>query len=362
MDKVKQALTDFTSRSGHHDTTVHENVAPAVQHETVKPHVHENINTAVDKEVHQDHYHRTVQPVHDREVLPETHTAKLGGVQHREFDHRDHDSVKRNLAQEQAQFKDQRQVEGTTHSQSVAPTVGGEHVHHHIHETIQPVVHKETVQPNVVHTTVPIHEVHHNKATHHESTALPAMTMDEFKNKGGVLSGREERYDEFEGVPKNIGGATGGTAGGFGAVRDTHGGNVAGSENHRHGDYENAPNHRGIAAGGATGAAASGLTGSHQKTTAGPHDGNLANKADPRVDSDRDGRGIHGTTGTAGAAGLGSTSGAHATHGTTGHHGTDGAIGHHDSNTSSTHKKPGLMDKLNPKKDTDGDGKAGIMD
>lgn len=248
----------------------------------------------------------------------------------------------------------------------------------HIHETIQPVVHKETIQPNVVHTTVPIHEVHHNKATHHESTALPAMTMDEFKNKGGSLHGREERYDEFEGVPKNIGG---GTAGGFGAVRDVHGGNVGGSEHHRHGDYNDAPNHRGVAAGAATG-------------TAGPHGSNLANKADPRVDSDRDGRsGMHGTTGTAGAAGLGS-----ATHGTTGSHvGTDGAIGnshakadtssslhdselpkaltedksrfnpstghgHHDSNTSSSHKKPGLMDKLNPKKDTDGDGKAGIMD
>jgi len=305
MDKVKQALTDFTSRSGHHDTTVHENVAPAVQHETVKPHVHENITTAVDKEIHQDHYHRTVQPVHDREVLPETHTAKLGGVQHREFDHRDHESVKQNLAAEQAQFKDQRHVEGTTHSQSVAPTVGGEHVHHHIHETIQPVVHKETIQPNVVHTTVPIHEVHHNKATHHNSTTLPAMTMSEFKNNGGSLSGREERYDEFEGVPKNVGG---GTAGGFGAVRDTKRGNVAGSEHHTHGDYQDAPNHRGVTAGAATGAA-------------------------------------------------------HATHGTTGNHvGTDGAIGHHDSKTSSTHKKPSLMDKLNPKKDTDGDGKAGIMD
>jgi len=32
--------------------------------------------------------------------------------------------------------------------------------------------------------------------------------------------------------------------------------------------------------------------------------------------------------------------------------------GHHDS-TSSSHSKPSLMDKLNPKKDADGDGKAG---
>jgi hypothetical protein len=304
MDKVKAALTDFTHRSGHHDTTVHEAVAPAVTHETIKPHQHEEINTAVDKEVHQDHYHRTVQPVKDREVLPETHTAKLGAVQHREFDHRDHDTVKRSLAQEQAQFRDERRVEGTTSSQSVAPTIGGEHVHHHIHETIQPVVDREVIQPNVVHTTVPIHEVHHNKATVHETTALPTMTIDEFKHKGGVLSGREERYDEFEGVPKNIGG---GTAGGFGNVRDGH---------HSH------------------------------NTTAGPHDSNLGNRADPRVDSDRSGAG-YGT-------------------GNTGRHvGTDGAIGSNttrDGHHSSSTGKPSLMDKLNPKKDTDGDGKRGIME
>jgi hypothetical protein len=130
MDKAKAAITDFMGRSGHHDTTVHEAVAPAVQHEVIKPHVHEEINTAIDKEVHQDHYHRTVQPVQDREVLPEQHTAKLGAVQHREFDHRDADATKRALIDDQARFADERRIEETTHSQSVAPTVGGEHVHH----------------------------------------------------------------------------------------------------------------------------------------------------------------------------------------------------------------------------------------
>lgn len=136
MDKAKAAITDFMGRSGQHDTTVHEAVAPAVKHETIKPHHHEEVNTAIDKEVHQDHYHRTVQPVHDREVLPETHTAKLGGVQHREFDHRDHDTTKRNLVEEQALFKDERRVEGHTTSQSVAPVVGGEHVHHVSNNTL----------------------------------------------------------------------------------------------------------------------------------------------------------------------------------------------------------------------------------
>jgi len=210
MDKVKASVKDFVAKAGHHDTTVHETVAPAVQHETIKPHQHEEINVAVDKEVHQDHYHHTVQPVQDREVLPEQHTAKLGAVQHREFDHRNAEGTKSALATEAAKFKDARQVENTTLSRSEAPVVGGEHVHHHIHETIQPVIHKETVQPSVVHTTVPIHEVHHNAAQHHSTSELPPVSMSEYKNRGGVLGGREEKYDGFEGEPKHIGGALGG--------------------------------------------------------------------------------------------------------------------------------------------------------
>lgn len=96
--------------------------------------------------------------------------------------------------------------------------------------------------------------------------------MDEFKRQGGVLTGREERYDGFEGEPRSVGGHTGSS----GALA-------------------------GAAAGGA----------------AGHHSGHTASGA---------------------AAGA--------------------ALGHHESNTGS---KPGMMDKLNPKKDADGDGKAGVM-
>jgi len=362
MDKAKAAITDFMSKSGHHDTTVHEAVAPAIQHEVVKPHLHEEVQTAVDKEVHQDHYHRTVQPVQDREVLPEQHTAKLGAVQHREFDHRDHDTTKRNLIDEQARFKDERRVDTTTHSQSAAAAIGGEHVHHHIHETIQPVVQKETIQPNVVHTTVPIHEVHHNKATHHSTTALPAMTMDEFKHKGGALTGREERYDAFEGVPKNIGA---GTAGGFGAIREGEGHrdhhHVAGTP--RHGDYDNTARHGNDATGlnqrelnSTTG---SGLTGTHSHgsshhqggaagAVAGAAAGAAGHPGQQHNDFARDNRTHTTKDGMPEALTEDrSRADAHNTH-------------THDS-VSGEHKKPGLMDKLNPKVDSDGDGKRGFM-
>jgi hypothetical protein len=61
----------------------------------------------------------------------------------------------------------------------------------------------ETIEPHVTHTTVPIHEVHHNAAQHHAASALPAVSMAEFKKQGGSLTGREERQDGFIGEPKS---------------------------------------------------------------------------------------------------------------------------------------------------------------
>jgi len=107
----------------------------------------------------------------------------------------------------------------------------------HIHETIQPVVQKETVQPSVVHTTVPIHEVHHEAAQHHQTSELPAMNMSDFKSQGGVLGGREERYDGFEGQPKHIGGTLKHMMDGKTSKRDS--GNAHGlKEGSMHGDYD----------------------------------------------------------------------------------------------------------------------------
>lgn len=103
---------------------------------------HENVQTAVDKEIHQDHYHTSVQPVHDREILPEKHSHNLVGTEHRSFEHGDARQDEERLAREAGQFRDERAVGDTKHTHSVAPAVAGEHIHHHVHETIQPVVQK----------------------------------------------------------------------------------------------------------------------------------------------------------------------------------------------------------------------------
>ncbi|KAH9840383.1 Allergen, partial [Teratosphaeria destructans] len=147
MESAKAAVKDFMSKSGHHDTTVHEKVAPAVTHETIERKEHENVQSAIDKEVHQDHYHTSVQPVSDTAMLKEQHHHNLLPVEHRQFEHDSADDVQRRLATEQAQFRDQKQrVEGA-HTSAVAPVVAGEHIHHHVHETIQPVVQKQTIEP-----------------------------------------------------------------------------------------------------------------------------------------------------------------------------------------------------------------------
>lgn len=88
-------------------------------------------------------------------------------------------------------------------------------------------------------------------------------------------------------------------------------------------------------------------------TTAGPHSSNLANKVDPRVDSDLDGsKHVGGTTGTTGTSGY---SGTHAGNHTGTHTGTHGGIssstnaGPHDSN---------MANKIDPRVDSDLDGKG----
>lgn len=132
MEKTKETIKNFVSRSGHHDTEVHETINPAVTHENVTKTHHENVNTAVDREVHHDHYHHTVQPVKDKQVLAEEHKHQVAGVEHRKVDERDHDHTRRSVAEQQAKFKDERVVSPTVHTQSAAPTTIGEHHHQYI--------------------------------------------------------------------------------------------------------------------------------------------------------------------------------------------------------------------------------------
>jgi hypothetical protein len=80
-------------------------------------------------------------------------------------------------------------------------------------------------------------------------------------------------------------------------------------------------------------------------TNAGPHDSNLANKVDPRVDSDLDGRGNqhgHSTGGILGASGSHATPGSGTAQNTAGPHNSD------------------MLNKVDPRVDSDRDNSATI--
>jgi len=352
MQAAKDAIHNFTSKKGH-TTTVDEHVAPAVVQETVKPHRHEEVVQAVDREVHQDHHHTTVQPIAHQEVLPEKHTHNLVPTEHREIRHEDPNHSKAQVEADLAQFKPSSAVHQTTQSHEAKGAVAGEHVHHHVHETVVPVVHKETIQPEVVHTTVPIHETHHAASQHHGVSALPMKSLSEFQASGGVLDGHAKHaHEEYEGAPrpyneslktsieKILPGHHGhsSTTGTTGSGLTGH--NTTGTTGTGLGHNDHNTTGSGLTGhnttGGLTGQSGSGLTGHNtsnpgygQNTSSLGHDNrNVAGSGyDNKSSSDYDRR-------------------------------PDSGVGHDQHQSSG---KPSLMDKLNPKVDSNGDGKAGFM-
>lgn len=146
--------------------------------------------------------------------------------------------------------------------------------------------------------------------------------MADFKKQGGSLTGREERYDGFEGEPRAVGSALDGSTGTSGPHSSSLGNKADPRvDSDRDGSRNLGANPYGTSSTG-SGYGSSG----YGSSTSGPHSSSLENKVDPRVDSDRDGSRNYG------------------------------------SNTGTTGKKPGLMDKLNPMKDADHDGKKGFME
>ncbi|KAG5953519.1 hypothetical protein E4U53_005294 [Claviceps sorghi] len=204
MEKAKQAVSNFLSHDGKHKTEVDQSVRKPVVEEHVLPKKHEEVTTAVDREVHQDHHQTIVQPIKDQEVLPEKHSHNALPTQHKVVDHGNQADVDAKLKQDAAKFENTSTIHGTEHTSSEGPAISGERTHHHVHHHVQPVIQKKTVQPEVVHTTVPVHERHNNAAIHHETTTLPATTLDEYTTTHGKLNASDatpRKIDEYAGCP-----------------------------------------------------------------------------------------------------------------------------------------------------------------
>ncbi|KAI5203877.1 hypothetical protein E4T39_03932 [Aureobasidium subglaciale] len=211
------------------------------------------------------------------------------------------------------------------------------------------------------------HQLHHGTAHHahdfsHEHNTRTGALLD-------PASGRDT------GIPGYAGGATTGT----GLTGSSHTGTGLTGSSHT-GTGLTGSSHTGT---GLTGShTGTGLTGSsHTGTglTGSSHTGSegLVREGERAVHTGTHGSTGSGLTGTHGSTGSGlgsSTTGAgYGQTGTTGHETTgerlrddvregEHATGHNTTDTTTTtHKKPSLLDKLNPLKDADGDGKKGFM-
>lgn len=209
--------------------------------------------------------------------------------------------------------------------------------------SVQPVIHKETVQPEVVHTTVPIHETHHADTQHHGTSVLPMKNLSEFSNS----TGQSNRHEEYAGVPRPY--------------------NKAMQQEQTDADVN--PMKKGVDGPDSHHTGGTNLSGNEPFTD----DGHMVKKGQGAsaggygtqgtTSSGLEGTGSSGLQGTS-SSGLNSGDQAYGNSGTQGQKfgdfgGRDNEVG--SGTTAGTGKKASLMDKLNPKVDSNGDGKAGFM-
>ena len=195
----------------------------------------------------------------------------------------------------------------------------------------------------------------HGSSTHHNTSGLPEGSVGPHSSRAANaadprvdsdLDGRgshqdtRHTHDSQGGLMSKVKSAlTGGAAGGAAAHHTTAGNQYDNRTQGYSGAGEIPVSQSEYSRGHTT---SSGLAGSNYgSTNAGPHDNNVANKLDPRVDSDRDGR-----------AGMGNTHSTHTTgSGLTGSNYGSTNAGPHDSNAAN---------KLDPRVDSDRDGRSGM--
>ncbi|KAH7393421.1 hypothetical protein BKA64DRAFT_709764 [Cadophora sp. MPI-SDFR-AT-0126] len=182
-DDAEQPSSTATKSTTHDvdaDTTVDAKVNPAVEHTHVKKAHETREQTFVEKEKHQDHYHTTIQPLKDSDVLPEKHD--FTEEQKEKNINRDDDTAREKAENDTVGYQssiDEKKFE----SQTKEPTVVNEHVHHHLHETVQPVIEKEVLDPSVTHKRVDVKENIQEQSKHHGVTTNSALSVDEFQKK-----------------------------------------------------------------------------------------------------------------------------------------------------------------------------------
>jgi len=202
MNHVKE----FLSSSAKNDSTeVCSETAPEIVQANIKPsEQHENIE-AVDRERHIHHHQHRVQPIVAQETLPTQHQHVISEPIVREHKHDMLPEHREKLEQQRTMYQPSETVNQVQRSEVALPAQANEHVHHHVHETIQPVIQKEVIQPSVVHHTHAVHEKVHDAPIVHEATTLPTVTLDEFKTKIGAPHSHKDQnhtHQFYDGAPR----------------------------------------------------------------------------------------------------------------------------------------------------------------
>ncbi len=172
-------------------TQTHETILPAVTHEQIQKTVIEEQQIIQDREHHVHHHQQRVQPIVDRVVEPEIHQQNVLPVEQREKNYEMTEGAARALREQQTKYRDEQTILPTQKSTIQREAIGQDVTHHHVHETIVPLIQREKIQQEVVHTVIPVHEIIHERPVVHEATVEPTLTMDQFLKKGGNLHGAE---------------------------------------------------------------------------------------------------------------------------------------------------------------------------
>lgn len=214
--------------------------------------------------------------------------------------------------------------------------------------SVQPVIQKETVQPQVVHTTVPIHETHYADAQHHGTSVLPMKNLSEFSNPG-----QDTQHEEYEGVPRPYNKAM--QQDQTDADMNPMKKGVDGPDSHHTGGTNLSRNEpftddgHMIKPGQGASSGGYGTNGTPSSGLQGREEGLAGQQSDTTGSSDlNSGDQAYGNSGAQGRK-FGDFGG------------RDSEVGSGTTNATGTGKKVSLMDKLNPKIDSNGDGKAGFL-
>ncbi|KJX92998.1 hypothetical protein TI39_contig4463g00002 [Zymoseptoria brevis] len=191
-----------TKTAGADDTTVTQDVNAAVEHETVRKEFETREHKEIEREIHQDHYHTTVQPLKAKEVEPEKHIHETAATEERQVNNdTEGDKVKAQVEAERSQFQNTSEEIREREVKVQEPTIEGQTVHHHLHETIQPIIEKERVEKEVKHVTKPVHEVVKEPTVDLGVTKAEAIPIEQFQGKLSGEHVKEVKHDGEHTVP-----------------------------------------------------------------------------------------------------------------------------------------------------------------